>query len=362
MKLKPVWLTRAAAFGLALSVFAACGDDSTAPGDDVDIASAQAAVDDVVAKFFTSNPGLQSLNIFGVHIGTAVPSVAPNPDFSPETGSMYGLTQRLISMALDAQTRFTSDPAPLAIPANLLGVTFEWNPATGEYEPGTRTGAPADGVRFILYDNITDLNEIGYLDFSDRSNFTITPAAIDISLSIFSTTPTDPVEVISYDITGSAGNTGGSLVVDGFLSDGADRLDFDFLVSGSESGGFNGDFTYTYGDLVLSFAFDEDTSGAESVDISITNGADEILFVLDVDANGDIITGSGIYLNSTLVGTFSGNVETGDVSLANTEGDPLTQEQLLALAEIFVGIEQAVILTEELLALGLGLIGISIFF
>lgn len=355
----PVWLTRIGVFALALSVFAAC-DDSTGLDGDVDIEGTQAAVNQVVNQFFVDNPGLQSLEIFGAQIGGALPSVTPfNLSLTPEEASLHGLAGRLRESVGSVYTGKRSGGTLMAIPSEYLGTTFEWNSQTDQYEPGLRSGAPANGVRFILYDGISTLEEIGHLDFIDASNFAVVPVAVDVTLSI---DITDLGEVLHYRITGSASDTGGTLLVDGFLSDGTDQLDFDFNFSGTDATGSNAVFTLTAGTLSMTLDLSESTTGASSFSIEITNGDDEILFVLLVAADGTLQTGSGIFFGNTPVAVFSGNIESDDVTITSSEGTPLTQNQLFALAEIFVGIEQAFIIIEEIFELGLLLIGLSFIF
>ncbi len=355
---KPVWLTRIGVLALGLSVFAAC-DDSTGLDGNVDVEGTQAAVDQVVNQFFVENPGLQSLEIFGAQIGTAFPSIAPySLSLTPDEASLHGLADRLRDNLSSVSAGKRSGAMLMAIPPEFEGVTFEWNSQTGQYEPGLREGAPANGVRFILYDGISTLIEIGHLDFIDASNFTVNPVAVDVTMSIVIS---DVGEVLHYRITGSASDTGGTLLVDGFLSDGTDQLDFDFNFSGTEATGASAVFTLTAGTLSMTLDLSSTPTGASSFSIEITNGDDEILFVLLVSDDGTLQSGSGIFFGNTPVAVFSGNIETDDVTVTSAEGTPLTQEQLLALAEIFVGIEQAFILVEEIVELGLLLIGLSLF-
>jgi hypothetical protein len=356
--ISPVWLTRIGIFALALSVFTAC-DDSTGVDGEVDIEGTEAAVNQVINQFFVSNPGIQSLEIFGAQIGQALPSVTPfNLSLTPGEASLHGLADRLRESVASVYIGKPAGATLMAIPSELLGTTFEWNAQTGQYEPGQRAGAPDNGVRFILYDGISTLNEVGHLDFIDASNFSVVPVAVDVTLSIVIT---DVGEVLHYRITGSASETGGTLLVDGFLSDGADQLDFDFSFSGTEATGSTATFTLTAGSLTMSLDVSNSTTGAGSISIEITHGNDEILFVLLVAEDGTLQGGSGIFFGNTPVAVFSGNIETNNVTVTNAEGAPLTQEQLLALAEIFVGIEQAFIVVEGLFELGLLLIGLAVF-
>jgi hypothetical protein len=361
MRSKGVWLTRFALSALVLLFVGACSDDSTGPGaTDVDVENTQATVDAVINQFFTQNQGLQSLQIFGTAITTTFPSIAPAELVpSAESATFYGMADRMRASMRALMTRKVSDASLMAIPTQFLETTFEYNPQTGQYEPSTRTGAPSNGVRFILYDDVSTLNEIGHLDLIDASNFGVVPASIDITLSVV---VTSIGEVLNYRITGSVSDTGGTLLVNGFISDGTDQLDFDFTVSGSDTTGFDGRFTLSAGTLSLTLDFSEGTAGAQRIEVTITDGTDEILFVLNSAADGTIQTGSGIFFNNTPVAVFSGNLEQDNVTIANTEGDPLTPQQLLALGQIFAGLEQAFAAMEGLFALGLGLIGIVFFF
>lgn len=66
--------------------------------------------------------------------------------------------------------------APMAtIPAAAVGKTYEWNALAGSYEQTARTGAPANGVRFVLYrvDSTTflpvePLEEVGFADITSE--------------------------------------------------------------------------------------------------------------------------------------------------------------------------------------------------
>ena len=354
----PVWLTRLVVFSLAMSVFAAC-DDATSPGD-VDIQGTQAAVDQVINQFFVENQGLTSLEIFGAQIGTAMPSISPvNLVLTPEEATLHGVASHLRESVGALSTRSASAATLMAIPPQFEGKTFEYNSQTGAYEPTERTGAPAGGIRFILYDGISTLAEVGHLDLIDNSNFGVVPAAIDITLSVFIT---DVGELLHYRITGSASDTGGTLLVDGFLSDGSDQLDFDFNFSGSDATGVDAVFTLSHDGLTMTLDTSMGPTGAESISIEITNGNDNILFVLLVANDGTVQTGSGIFLGNTPVAVFSGNIGDETFTVTNSDGAPITEEQLIALAEVFTAIEVAFIVMEELFVLGLGLIGIAFFF
>ena len=61
-------------------------------------------------------------------------------------------------------------------PSDVLGKTFVWDTQTSAYVMGTATGAPATGIRIVLYftnagtgEPFLPLSPIGSLDLTDKS-------------------------------------------------------------------------------------------------------------------------------------------------------------------------------------------------
>ena len=86
-----------------------------------------------------------------------------------------------------------------AISAEVAGKTFEYN-GTG-YVPTDRTGAPSNGVRFIIYavnpvtmQPVTPLQEVGYVQLTDLSG-TTTQAARVVVVS-------DNITYLDYTVRG----------------------------------------------------------------------------------------------------------------------------------------------------------------
>ncbi|UCC49825.1 MAG: hypothetical protein JSV41_06615, partial [Gemmatimonadota bacterium] len=200
---KPFWPARVAVLALALSVFVACDDDETGPS----LSDTGANVSSVINQFLTQNEGLASLELFAASITDVLAPVGPvGPALAPESNTIAGLTKG-VRASLDELR------APRAtIPPDLLGVTFVYDPGQSAYVPSERMGAPANGVRFILYDNPSDLNEIGYLDFIDGSNFGVQPWVIDVSLEVFLT---GVGTVLDYTVTGTAFEGSANITFDG---------------------------------------------------------------------------------------------------------------------------------------------------
>jgi hypothetical protein len=110
-------------------------------------------------------------------------------------------------------------------------------------EATDRTGAPASGVRFILYaiNPVTEvpvepLAEAGYADILDES--TATANALRLQLVSGGTT------YLSYGVSGAATASGGQVVVDGFATDGTTLVNFDLRNSYSDAA--NGTLGFDY--------------------------------------------------------------------------------------------------------------------
>lgn len=347
-KAKPFWPARVAVLALALSVFIAC-DDETGPS----LSNTGESVTAVINQFLTQNEGLESLEFFAASITDVLAPVGPvSPALTSESNTIAGLTKAIRS-SLDELR------APRAtIPPDFLGVTFVYDPGQSAYVPSERMGAPETGVRFILYDNPSNLNEIGYLDFIDGSDFGVQPWVIDVWLEVFLT---GVGTVLEYEITGTAFEGSANVTFDGYLSDGTETLFFEFVFAGEDATGWDATFTLTFENLSLVLELSELPNGTESITITIEDADNDnsIVFDISVDETGEVQEGSGITVNDVLVAIISGNVDEETVTITNAEGDPLTNEELNALAEIFGGLLQAFIVMQHIFAFGIGLIGLS---
>jgi len=114
------------------------------------------------------------------------------------------------------------------IPQVALGKTFEFDTLADRYVAGQRTGAPANGVRFILYavDPVTEapvlpLVETGYADLTR----TITDQAITARVQAYSG-GLSPVKVLDYAATVQGTVTNPTILVAGFARNGSDSLTF----------------------------------------------------------------------------------------------------------------------------------------
>ena len=346
---KLFWPARVAMLALALSVFIACDDDETGPS----LSDTGESVSSAINQFMTQNEGLASLEVFGTYIADLLAPVPVGPAITSKPNTITGLTK-------DIRASLAELGAPATIPPDFLGVTFVYDAGQSAYVPSERMGAPENGVRFILYDNPSDLNEIGYLDFIDESDFGAQPAVIDVWLEVFLT---GVGTVLDYTITGTAMEGSGELTFDGYLSDGTETLFFEFVLAGADQTGWDALFTLTLENLSLALDLSELPNGSESITITIEDAANDnsIVFDISVDELGEVQEGSGITVNGELVAIISGNVED-TVTITNAEGDPLTDEEINALTQIFGGLLQAFLVMGHIFAFGVGLIGLSFFF
>jgi hypothetical protein len=302
---------------LVLAAAAACGD-STGPEDFDPVTTRQKA--DVVLAAFADNPALlslaamDSLSLGGPLLSATVPA-AP---------SVLASRATLLRTYIGSDGPSFGSSSPMAIfPADLLGATFVWNTGQGYVEDPNATGAPANGIRLILYtvnpltrEPVQPLDPRGYLDITDES--TVSTDALHL-VAVWE-------DVTYLDYVASAVTTTSSLTLsaEGFVSNGTDQVDFDLT------------FTVTSTSVSVDYLLTHD-QGAVQLTGSIT--ADTIDVVLTVDDGDNQVALDVTITESTVVGTIEYN---GDVAVeiggtpeeptwTRPDGTPLTQAELAAL-------------------------------
>ncbi|HEX6644525.1 MAG TPA: hypothetical protein VF037_07605 [Gemmatimonadales bacterium] len=138
------------------------------------------------------------------------------------------------------QSFFAKDGAPVlsaslvSIPPEVAGKTYAYDPESGDWVASELTGAPANGVRFLLYavdafgDIVTPLVETGHVDLTDLSSGSGHQARL-VAVS-------GGVTKADYQATATGDETDGTITVDGFVGTGNSRLDMDFSADVSTSG------------------------------------------------------------------------------------------------------------------------------
>jgi hypothetical protein len=295
----------------------ACGD-STGP-QDFDPADAQQRASAVMAPF-ANNEALLSLNAVKLPgtVAQAALLATPSSLTDPATLARFrALGNTLLSLGA---------ASPLALfPADWLGNTYVYDPDSQTYVlDAQRTGAPADGLRLILYavdpalhTILLPLDEVGYLDLIDVS--TASENAVQIVAVI------NGVTFIDYTASATVEASSVTLSATGYLSNGTNRADFNLslvttqattsldchLESGVDSVRVQGTILANHGG---------------SLTLTVAHGGNDV--VLDVSVSAAGVDGTITY-NGDLVITISGNPNS--PTFTKWDGTAPTQAELDAL-------------------------------
>ncbi|HEY7636144.1 MAG TPA: hypothetical protein VH763_11395 [Gemmatimonadales bacterium] len=207
---------------LATVTLAGCGKDNgpsefNPQGASDDMAAAQSAFGSSVAASFAAAGTDISVALGG---SAAVASSAQLALSRPARTERY--TRAVTSL-------FRSSPGiqamVVAIPTSVAGKTFIYDTASDTYIASDLTGAPSNGVRFMLYavNPLTlrpaePLNEVGYVDIVDESGSTTSAFHV--------TVVSDGLTYLDYNASASGTASGGVVTVSGFASDGSTRANF----------------------------------------------------------------------------------------------------------------------------------------
>ena len=236
------------------------------------------------------------------------------------------------------------------IPADLLGTTFEWDEVENGYVPTERTGAPANGIRFILYDRTTDpLVENGFVDVTDESD----PSADRLSVHL----EKEGVTRLEYDVEVVETTNGGSVSVAGFITDGTAQIDFDVSESVAQTvDGFVVDMVASLSlageplSVETAYSIDFGETIGVSIDASFVNGENTLDIHLDQAGDGPLQ--GDVEWNGDLVMTVEDD-GTGEPTFLGPEGEALTAAEAQAIEEMFeIAVEGIDFLTAYLVFLG----------
>ncbi|MBM4185907.1 MAG: hypothetical protein FJ206_01220 [Gemmatimonadetes bacterium] len=318
---------RKLAWVVPVAVVAACSD-GTGPGGDQGEFNARQMTDGVATiERVSAAPVLASFRNLAGQIPGSVPAGA----------SAAG---RLIAAVQDIAT--LTRPAlggPNAIPVirpSVFGKTFVYDPATKEYVVSSRAGAPANGVRFILYregeqGRPNPAQEIGYADLTDEKASSATSAGLKLKVVSGSITHLE----YSFDLSGSISNA--TVKVVGYLSDGTERINFDLSTNG-QLFGRGGTATIEGKIEVPSQRFSVEaklvgqageSGGAGQIDLRVKAGDD--VLVIKVTGSAGAINAT-ITANGKLFATVTGTAE--KPVIKGEGGRDLTAEELEALGAV----------------------------
>ncbi len=350
--------SRSALLGFAALVIAGCSDSG--PFDPV-------ATDDAVEGVFATIENNQAVQSVGV-LAELFPSFGAAPAalqaamptaLHAARGTPQWFGARLSQLQLRPPPRSTAAPAVL-FPADLLGKTFVYNTQTAAYEVDlNRSGAPATGVRLILYavdpilrQIITPLNEIGQLDLTDEG----TPAADAVGIKAV----INDVTVLDYVASASITTSSVSFSAQGVLSDGTTNVNFTLSQTFSETDGVIIDYDVSVPDqdVRLQLKVTADPQGA-SVHITFTIEHDGRTVVLDVTGTDTSISGTVSHNGETVL-EISGNPDA--PTFTDVAGNPLSPEQLVSLKDLFDGAGDIFDHLDDLLAPAYHVLQISFLF
>jgi hypothetical protein len=351
---------RLAALAVTLLIGAAACEPATGPSargklDTAAVLADYGALDGVMAS--ETWAGLQALagrtplsTSAAVSALRIVPSVA-----SPASGSRAHIGGVL--RELSAATRRSAGAAGTAFARTLispshLGRTFVYDATRDDYvvDPA-RTGAPSNGVRFILYavdgsGRPNPAREIGSADLLDEG------ASSGATIVLRLVVTRQGVTRIDYRTSVLPENATGHIDVSGFATDDdGTRLDFDIGVNGTEQGGkslIDADF-----DLAVNarnFHIDGRVRGVEdgregdgAISVTARHGATS--FRVTAEGDGETIDGT-IFLNDVIFVTVSGDVQ--NPTLKGASGQPITEQELRVVREVLHSVDDVFALVEEL--------------
>jgi hypothetical protein len=251
---------------------------------------------------------------------------------------------------------------PLISDAN-RGRTFIYDAGLDRYVVADRTGAPADGVRFILYATDAAIGrpdasrETGHADLIDRGQ------SGDARVSLRLVAVSGGRTFMDYAFTADPGDRQGAIAVSGYAQGDADRLDFDIAVAdrdGADERSLDVDF-----DLAVAareFTAAGEVHGVEraagdhgEIDLLVRHGNDSV----GVDAIGtDDAIEASFEVNGSLFATARGGHDRPDIRSA--DGRELSAAELMALGYI-VHLTDSVFMLVECLVEPVGeLIGLAI--
>ena len=207
----------------------------------------------------------------------------------------------LVQAALDAQLFAVSVLSPA-----VLGQTFTYDTVAGHYVVSGRAGAPANGVRIVLYAETATHQpivgqETGFAELTNEAPLSATTGAVRLSVV------TGGVTHLSYGVSFTLPGVEPQLKIDGFVADASNRLEFTIAASPSATTPGSGIVKATLrvpsvGVEVLA-TIHAAPAGSGAIDLVVTSGLDRI--TVNVAMSGDQVDAS-FTVNGALLARASG--------------------------------------------------------
>jgi len=215
--------------------------------------------------------------------------------------------------------------------------------------PTERAGAPANGIRFILYaiDPLTrqpaePLNETGFLDLTDDGDASAT--RLGLYAESGGQAMVDYFIELSYQLLGQQ-DVSADVTAEGYISDGAARLDFELhetatVLGSTQTVTLDVDYWLSVAgedvSVDLQLATELDLSGEGTVELAtagltIHDGSDVVVFDLSLAADNTL---EGVVNYNGAPALYVSGTE-GDPVFERADGEPLSTEDVAALVQLY---------------------------
>jgi len=300
-------------------------------------------------------PAAVSFTAVGAEINTTLATLGGGSALVDLPAALVVNPRALIERAELRQRVHAEHGQAAVIPAAALGGTFEYSVAQERYVRGDRTGAPTNGVRFILYavdpatrDIIVPLVETGYVDLTRSVSQQTAVARVEVYGG-----GANLVKVLDYAVTVSGTIVSPSVLVAGFAKHQADSLSFSLTSSFSLAQQTIAiDWRTALPSRNLTSRVEQTITGGQSPSVTI----DGLLTSASgrVGISGTILQATGGTLTVTVNNrafatiTLSG-AEDESPEILNANGEPLTEREAYLLRQILAWFEHAFDTYEDLL-------------
>lgn len=303
-----------------------------------DVAALRTALDQPAWRSFAALSGRFGLGVTGTAaVAGSADLIAAASLATRAPGGDAGLLVTSVTRVI-ADRASAAESNGAAISPTSLGTTFVYDPAQHRYTPdAARSGAPADGVRFILYDVDPQSGEplvtaeIGHADLIDES--ATRPSGIGLHLRVVA----GGVSLFDYRVTADGSADRGTLGVHGVVSDGATRITIDVAAAArATTSGSEGDVRFHIAIPERDFTVVAATHGvvsgthhAGAVDLTIHSGGTTVGVSL---AARDHIVDGRFTVNGRLFATVHGSAE--NPAVRGAGGHELTPDERTMLGAI----------------------------
>jgi hypothetical protein len=310
------------------------------------MAAAQDAFASEPSASFVSVGAEISAVLSGGPVAIAAPLVTPRP-----TAATLAYARQLVRFLPGQQAGIQTSVG--AIPSELLGTTYVWDEAGDAYVASDASGAPSNGVRFLLYavDPVTHLPaepvvQVGYVDVLDQS--TTTSTAMQLKVVSGSTVYLD------YGISATGTESSGTVTISGFAFNGTTRADFNLKNTLTQNGsGVMLSLDYSLKvparklnlDWTATFANISESEVAVTLDLAISGPNGSVRMVGTYGASGGTFT---VKVNGSQFATIT--LEGSSALITSASGNPLTPEEEETLQTILDYYDQSLVAFADLLA------------